>query len=119
VWNVLFGVFLIIHGLVHALLWLTPLLETGGPFNPRHSWLLSKLGMPVRPVRVIAICLALIATVAFVGGGAGLFAQQGWVPTLTSAAAAVSLALVFIYFHPRLSFAVLLNLGILALMLQR
>ena len=116
--RLVFGGFLIAHGLIHAAIWLPQAFgvraaaDPHAPFDPGVSWILSGLGDG--GVRWLSVMLALVAAFGFVAGGAGLFAQQGWWRTMTVSAAVVSLALLVVYFDPWLSAAVLLDLALLA-----
>src|SRR3712207_1451541 len=112
--RLLFGSFLIAHGLIHAAIWLPQAFDVRtaadptAPFDPGHSWMLSGIGND--GVRWLSVGLAVVATLAYVMAGAGLFAHQAWWRTLTLGATTASLALFLIYFTPWLSAAVLIDI---------
>ena len=112
-WRLLLGGFFVAHGLVHAAVWAAPTKEGGMPFDPKHSWALSSLGVE-QGARALAVSLALLATAAFVAVGIGVWAGQEWWRPLAIGSAAGSFALMVLYFHPWLSVGVLLDLGIFA-----
>ena len=115
--RLMFGGFLMAHGLIHAAIWLPQVFgvsaaaDPTAPFDPGHSWIIGGLGDG--GVRWLSVTLALVATAGFVMAGVGLFAYQGWWRPLTVGACLVSLALFLIYFSPWLSAAVLINVALL------
>jgi hypothetical protein len=109
--RILFAIFLVAHGAVHAPIWLAPYGE-GAPFDPGHSWLLQGLGLNGTSARALGIALAMIAFVGFAGAGIGLFARQEWWRALAVGAAAVSLVLLVGYYHAWLTLGVAINAGI-------
>ena len=121
--KVLFGVFMILHGLVHGLYFghsarlyeLQP-----GMVWPEGSWVFSKLlGNDV--ARNVASVLLVIAAIGFIAGGIGLFAGQPWWRPVVIGAAVFSSS-IFILFWDGIAkdlsskglFAILINLAILA-----
>jgi len=112
-WRLLLGGFFVAHGLVHAAVWAIPPKEGGMPFDPKHSWALSALGLG-QSARSLAVTSAVLATAAFVVVGIGVWAGQGWWRPLAIGSAAGSFALMVLYFHPWLSMGVLLDVGILS-----
>ncbi len=113
-WSWILGLFLIAHGLAHAAVWMAPIPREGEgvPFDPSHSWLLSGL-VGGDSARLLSIILAAVATAAFVVGGVGLLAHGAWWRPLVIGAAAASLALIALYFHPWLSVGLALEVAIL------
>jgi hypothetical protein len=115
--RVAIGVFLVAHGLIHAAIWLPQAFgvrassDPASPFDPGYSWLFS--GFSDGGARWLSVLLALVAALAFVAAGVGLFAHQGWWRTLTVGASAVSLALFLFYFNPWLSLAVPIDVALL------
>ena len=97
--RIIVGIFLVLHGLVH-------LLYCGqsqrvfelqaGMLWPDGSWAFSGILGDVR-ARVLATFLLALAAIAFVAGGAGLFARQTWWQTATVIAAALS-SVIFVLF---------------------
>lgn len=115
-WRFLLGGFFVAHGPVHAAAWASPTKRGSMPFDPKHSWALSTLGLGPT-ARSVAITLALLATAAFVAVGIGVWIGQGWWRPLAIGSAAGSFALMVLCFHPWLSLGVLLDVGIFAALL--
>lgn len=114
------ALFLILHGLVHAILAMVPNPEAPGSdfatFFSR-SWLLGNLGLPESAVRIIALILAAIATIGFVAAGLGLLGilvPFAWWRPLAMASAAVSLLFLVIYWNSYLIIGVAIDILILA-----
>jgi hypothetical protein len=63
------------------------------PFDPGRSWILGGQ-------RTVAVVLAVLATVAFVFAAGGYLWDASWWPATTIGAAAVSLALMILFFTP-------------------
>lgn len=78
--NILFGIFFVLHGLVHMLYFgqsrryfeLQP-----GMVWPNGSWAFSRLLGEVG-ARNLASVLLVLAAVGFVAGGVGIFVKQAW-----------------------------------------
>lgn len=93
------GTFIILHGLVH--LWYVTLSQGLVPFKAEmgwsgHSWLFTPtLGAGL--TRPLAGVLYIIATAAFVAGGAAWMSQAGWARPLLAAAALLSSALILLF----------------------
>lgn len=111
-WTALIGLFLIAHGLIHVAVYV-PHPAADAPFDPTHSWLLRSAW-----VRPIALALASTATAMFVISGIAIFAHQDWWKAAAVVGAAISLALVVLFFHPWLSLAVAINAAILWVLTQ-
>jgi hypothetical protein len=106
--RLLFGLFLIAHGLIHVGVWATP---RGGaaPFDPSHSWALAAAGGSQGAMRTTSIVLAAIAALAFVAAGGAVLANgQAW-KLLTLVGAIVSLIATVLFFNPWLSLAVVID----------
>jgi len=79
-WRTLAGVFLVLHGLVHA--WYVVLAQELVPFEPAMGWtgrswaLTSWLGEPT--TRMFATVWYGLAGIAFVVGGIAVLAQAAW-----------------------------------------
>lgn len=91
----LFGIFLVLHGLVHLLyvgqsVRLFELQE--GMVWPDGAWALSRL-VGNDATRTVAAIAGVIAAVVFVAGGVGLLMGQGWSRPVIVAAALFSSAL--------------------------
>ena len=113
------AVFLILHGLVHAVLAMMP-----NPDAPEvefatffsRSWLLSSLGLAESAGRPIAILLAAIATIGFIASGLSLLdilVPFEWWRTLAIASAVVSLGLLIIFWHRYLILGIIIDVVIL------
>jgi hypothetical protein len=123
--SVIFGIFLILHGLVHLLYFgqslrffeLAP-----GMVWPDGTWAFSKL-LGTGSVRTIAGTACILATLIFVAGGAGLIFQQSWWRPIVTTGAIFSSLLYLLFWNGRLhrldnqgGVAILINLVILALL---
>lgn len=112
--------FLILHGLVHGVLALSP--------NPgsnkavfatffSRSWLFSSLGLSESAGRIIALLSAAVAAIGFIAAGLSLFeilVPFEWWRTLAIGSAVVSLLLLVIFWHRYLMVGVLIDIVILA-----
>jgi hypothetical protein len=86
----IFGVFIVLHGLVHLLYfgqsWRLFELQPGLVW-PDGSWAFSRL-LGDGAVRTLASIVLVIAAIGFVAGGSGIFVNQAWWrPVVVSAAA--------------------------------
>jgi hypothetical protein len=114
------AIFLILHGLVHAILALAPNpnapdARVGEFFS--QSWLLNSLGLPAGGGRSLAITLAAIATLGFVATGLALLdflVPFDWWRTLAIVSAIVSLLLLVIFWNRYLIIGVAIDILILA-----
>lgn len=120
--RILFGIFFVLHGLVHLLYFgqsaryfeLQP-----GMVWPDGSWAFSRLlGNAI--TRNIASILLILAAVAFVAGGAGLLLKQTWWQTAVVSAAVLSSVLYILFWDGILQsldnkggVGILINLAIL------
>ncbi|MFN2120980.1 MAG: hypothetical protein ACK2T0_11345 [Anaerolineales bacterium] len=96
--NLIFGVFLVLHGLVH-LLYLGQSqrffeLQPGMTW-PDRSWAFSRL-LGNAAVRNLASILLAVAAAGLIAGGAGVLARQGWWRPVVLGAAALS-ALIYVF----------------------
>jgi hypothetical protein len=101
----LLGGFVIAHGLVTAVIWVTPA-KVGEPFRATHSWLLGD-------ARRLALVLALVAAAGFVLAGFGYLAEQGWWEVFAIGAGSVALMLMALYFNPWLLAGIAISSGVL------
>jgi hypothetical protein len=116
--RILFGLFLMAHGLIHAS-YLTPAPSGAGPswpFDLGRSALLGALGEPTLRVlgtglAAVTIATFLLAGVAFLWLGMG----DGWV-ALAIAGSVASLLLLVIFWHPWLALGVAIDLALLWLL---
>ena len=124
--NFIFGVFLLLHGLVHLLYfgqsWRLFELRPGMIW-PDGSWAFSKL-FGDQATRILASIFCLLAAIGFVAGGLGLLLNQPWSRSVVLASAVFS-TLIFILFWNRESqtpgakgaIGILINLTILVILL--
>jgi hypothetical protein len=104
--QVLLGVFLIAHGLVHVAIWAPKYDPEKAPFDASHSWLLGDQ----RPLaRVLAFSAAAILIVA----GSALLAQGGWWRPTAVVGLSVSTALLVLYFNRWYLFILAVNLALI------
>jgi hypothetical protein len=124
---VLFGAFLIAHGLVHISLTWVPVPAPGAartPFFPAWwretidpAWPAARLGLPPRGVRLLGSALWVLLLAGYVLAGVLLIffpAQTALWQGLTCAASLLSLAFLALYWHPWLLVGVLIDVGLLA-----
>ena len=99
--------FLVLHGILHAAIWIPPQQGSELPsFGPQASWLFAE-------VRPVVVTLALVAAGGFAFAGVAYLVQlDAWAVAATIAAVA-SMALVVATFTPWWSFAVVINAVIL------
>jgi hypothetical protein len=103
--RVLLGAFIVAHGLLTALIWLSPP-KADAPFRATHSWL-------VGDARPLAIVIALVAAAGFVLAGVGIIADQAWWAVTGVGAGAVALVLMTLFFNPWLLAGITISAGIL------
>ena len=116
----IFGVFLIAHGLVHAILAAAPRPDVPDAkpmtFWTRPSKLLPGVGESI--TRPVAMILWIASTLLFVAAGLGVLGVPGvsdiW-SGLTAAGAITSLLLLMFFWHRWLIIGVLIDLGLLLL----
>lgn len=111
--KVLFGLFLIAHGLVHAS-YLTPdPNDPRYPFNFDHDWFADLAGSAAKPA---AIILTAIAVICFATAGMALLGVPGAATTwklLILAGAISSTLLLVLFWHPWLVLGIAINLILL------
>jgi hypothetical protein len=97
--RVLFGIFIVLHGLVH--LWYVTLSQGLVEFQAEmgwigKSWLFSPLlgDGATSALATVPYCLA---TLGFVVGGIGVFVQQEWWRPVVIGSAAFSAAIIFLF----------------------
>jgi hypothetical protein len=98
---------LIIHGLIHAAIWLSPARAApDAPFDAGTSWLVGS-----QPT--LGAALGLLAAVLFVGAGVGLLLNADWWRLIAIVGAVASLVLIGVYFDPWFLFAAAVDVGII------
>ena len=120
------GIFIIAHGLVHAILAIAPNpadadAKPGAFFTTtERSWLLPQLGLSTSAVQWIGIILVVLSTLGFVLAGLGIFGVAGlsliW-RTLAVFSSCISLLLLILFWHPWLPVGVLIDIAILIALL--
>ena len=124
--KIIFGIFIIMHGLVHLFYFgqSTRLFELSPEFVwPDGAWAFSKL-LGVESNRKLAGILLVAAAIAFAVGGIGVFLGQAWWGPVVVGSAAFS-ALIFILFwdgsaemlSEKGGIGILINLALLAMLL--
>ena len=121
--STIIGVFLIAHGVVHAILAIAPIPKdpnsNRGDFfaTSRRSWLLRALRIPDEVTRWMGISLVVAATVTFVLAGSGVLGVSGlhglW-RTLAVIAAGISMMLLVLFWHSWLFLGFVINASIMA-----
>lgn len=100
------GVFLILHGALHAAIWIPPQRHEPTPgFGSQASWLFAD-------VRAAVVSLAVVAAGGFALSGVAYLTEQTWWGGPAVGAAAASLALITATFTPWWSAAILIDLAI-------
>ena len=117
------AIFLILHGLVHAILAMVPSPGAAEPVFATFfskSWLLSGLGLSESAGKPLALILAAIATIGFIMTGLALLdflVPFDWWQTLAVVSAVVSLLLLVIFWHPYVIVGVVIDGVILVVVL--
>ncbi|MFC1997040.1 hypothetical protein ACFLXI_05465 [Chloroflexota bacterium] len=120
--RIILGLFIIAHGLVHAILAVAP-----NPADPdakpgafftavERSWLLPQLGLSASAVQWVGFILVVLSTLGFVLAGLGIFGVAGlsaiW-RTVAIISSCVSLTLLVLFWHAWLPVGVLIDIAIL------
>ena len=105
------GGFLLAHGLIH-LMFVAPAPASAGtdggaawPFDMARSWLVTGANLDLGPVRLIGAALVVVVAVGFVLAGlatVGVVVPSGWWQPLALVSAAASIALLAMFFNPKL-----------------
>lgn len=121
-----FGIFLVLHGLVHLLYFgqsrrlfeLRP-----GMVWPDGSWAFSKL-FGDETTRLLASIFCVLATIGFVVGGMGIFVKQAWWRPVVVGSAAFSTVLYILFWDGKVQrlddrglIGILINIAILVVVL--
>jgi hypothetical protein len=124
--KILYAVFLIAHGLVHAGLAAAPVTNDPDPkpgafFTASvRSWLLPRMGLGAPAVQWIGILLVALATLGFILAGLGVLGLPGlsaaW-RTIAVVSACISLLLLVLFWHPWLIVGVLIDIVLLITLL--
>ena len=122
----LFGIFLILHGMVHLLYagqsWRLFELSSGLTW-PKDAWLFSRL-LGDEATRLLAAVLLVIAALGLVVSGLGVFFRADWWRTVTITSAVFSSVLYFVMWNGQFQrlpdqggVGILINLAILVLIM--
>ncbi len=125
-WQIVTGVFLVLHGLVH----LFYLGQSARLFElqsemvwPDGSWAFSKL-LGGEATRSLASILCVLAAIGFVVGGIGIFVSQAWWRPVVMGSAAFSAVIFILLWDGQMQmlankglFGILINLAILVALL--
>ena len=116
------AIFIIAHGLVHAILAIAPNpadsnAKLGAFFTTaERSWLLPQLGLNTATIQWVGIILVGLSTLGFVLAGLGIFGVAGlstiW-RAIAIISAGISLLLLISFWHPWLPVGVLIDIGTL------
>ena len=105
--RIVFGLFLLAHGLIHASYLSPEPPPTEGapqwPFSMGRSWLVTGLGLDVGIVRTMGTLLVIIVVVGCALSGLawlGIVIPAEWWPGLVIGSASASLVLLAAFFHP-------------------
>ena len=125
-WQIIIGIFLVLHGLVHLLYsgQSVRLFELrAGMVWPDESWLFAGL-FGNETSRIIASGACVLAAIGFIVGGIALFSTQSWWRPMTITAAVFSAAIFILFWDGRFFdlankglFAILINAAILVALL--
>lgn len=124
--TIIFGIFLILHGLVH-------LLYAGQSWRlfelrpemawPNSAWLFSRF-LGDESIRLLATVLLVLSAAGFVTGGLGLFLRGEWWRPVTAISAVLSSLLFIVFWNGKFQalddqggVGILINLAILVLTL--
>jgi hypothetical protein len=103
--RILLGAFIVAHGLLTVVIWLSPS-NADVPFRATRSWLLGE-------ARPLAVVVALVAAAGFVLAGVGFIADQAWWAVIGVGAGAAALVLMTLFFNPWLLAGIAISAGIL------
>lgn len=103
--RVLLGAFIVAHGLLTAVIWVSPA-SADAPFRATRSWLVGE-------ARPLAVVIALVAAVGFVLAGVGFIADQVWWAFTGIGAGVVALLLMGLFFSPWLLAGIVISAGVL------
>jgi hypothetical protein len=109
--------FLAVHGLLHLAVWLpkpAPPPAKPPPFEADHSGVLTAVHVPATTTHRLAIVLAWAACAAYLLAAVAVAFSVSWAIATAVLAAVLGLVLKGLYFHPWLTFGVLLDLGVLS-----
>ena len=107
--------FLFAHGVLHPLMWATPVNEEKPPpFDLHRSWVLRAAHVAAAPAFSASVRLAWLTGALFCLSAAGLAIDVSWWTAAALAGALVGLVLKVGWFHPWLSLGVVLDVAVAA-----
>lgn len=110
----LFGAFLIAHGLVHAAIYsISPDPDKPAPFDPRRSRVLAAAHVDLERSATVSVAMSWVVALLYVGAGIAFLADSSAWLSLAVSAAALGLVLKGLFFHPWLVIGVLVDVAIL------
>ena len=122
----LLAIFIIAHGLVHAILAVAPNLAdpNAKPLAfftaTERSWLLPQFGLNASTIQWVGIILVALSTLGLILAGLGIFGVAGLIViwrTVAILSAVISLLLLVIFWHPWLPVGILIDIGTLGSLL--
>jgi hypothetical protein len=116
-WQIVVGVFLIAHGLVH---WVyaapQPNMPGAEPWSfLTQRWLVTRTGLDQMTALKLGIALISLVTIGFGVSGIGLLTSQDWWRLAAIASSAVSLLLLALFWYKWMIAGPILNTGIILL----
>lgn len=108
--------FLLLHGLLHLVVWLPkpePEPDKPPPFEPDHSALLTEAHVEQETAHRLAVWLAVAAAVLYGIAGVAVAVGTDWAIPLAVLAGTVGLAIKLLFFHPWLLIGIGLDLMVL------
>ena len=110
----LFGAFLIAHGLVHAAIYsIPPDPDKPASFDPRRSRVLAAAHVDLERSATVSVAMSWVVALLYVGAGSAFLADSSAWLSLGVSAAALGLVLKGLFFHPWLVIGVLVDVAIL------
>jgi len=102
--RIIFGVFMVLHGLVHLLYFGQSAryfeLQTGMIW-PDGSWAFSRL-LGDEATRILASISCVLAAIGFVAGGTGILVRQAWWRPVVVASAAFSAGIIVLFWDGKM-----------------
>jgi hypothetical protein len=116
-WQIVIGIFLIVHGLIH---WVYAAPQPNMPGAESWSfltqrWLVIRAGLDQATALKLGIALISLVTIGFAVSGIGLLTSQDWWRIAATASSAVSLLLLALFWHKWMIAGPILTTGIILL----
>jgi hypothetical protein len=115
--TLLFGLFLVAHGLVHGMFIVPRPPDAGAnwPFDPAESWLLNRFGGEPDSAGPIAAVLVAVTAVTFILTALTVIGvlPAEWLRPIAIVSASSSLILLGVFFHPWLVIGVAIDVAVL------